>query len=459
MAPINGKAVAKKNDSPYQLDNAQTLRASTALLKKIQSDEATSQKTTEKASLLADADEADVEDETPVWMILTTKKHIVDKKRLKPGKIPLPHPYLDTSDESLRICLITADPQRRYKDLIEDASFPVELGKRVQRVLGLEKLKTKYKSFESRRQLLSEYDVFLADDRIITYLPGVLGKVFYKTGSKRPIPVSFEGKRQNVDEQGNKRRKLSEGGNKVTKTEVKPADVAHEIERALSSALVHLAPSTTTAVKVGKATMEPNALQENVETAVQTMVDRYVPQQWRNVRSIHIKGPNTVALPIWLAEELWEKEEDVLDEPLPAKEKPAKKRKRSALAEAVEEPDTIEIPGPDGQMRQLENPAKPKKVVESKIQEEVVLPTNTTTTGKSSKKRKSEDVEAVALQAQEKAEKDARKESLKKQKEDAKKTAAAPSNGPAVNGTDKKKKTTTTTTTGKKQRAKAADLI
>ncbi|KAI7274734.1 ribosomal protein L1 [Hortaea werneckii] len=456
MAPINGKAVAKKSDSPYQLDNAQTLRASTALLKKIQSDEAMSQKTTEKPSLLADADEADVEDETPVWMILTTKKHIVDKKRLKPGKIPLPHPYLDANDESLRICLITADPQRRYKDLIENPSFPVELGKRVQRVLGLEKLKTKYKSFESRRQLLSEYDVFLADDRIVTYLPGVLGKVFYKTGSKRPIPVSFEGKRQNVDEQGNKRRKLSEGGNKVTKTEVKPADVAHEIERALSSALVHLAPSTTTAVKVGKATMEPNALQGNVETAVQTMVDRYVPQQWRNVRSIHIKGPNTVALPIWLAEELWEKEEDVLDEPLPAKEKPAKKRKRSALAEAVEEPDTIEIPGPDGQMRQLENPAKPKKV-ESQVQEEeeVVLPTKTATTSKYSKKRKSEDGEAVALQAQEKAEKDARKVSLKKQKEDAKKAAAAST---VVNGNDKKK-TTAASAAAKKQRVKAADLI
>ncbi|KAI7332588.1 hypothetical protein KC315_g4588, partial [Hortaea werneckii] len=248
----------------------------------------------------------------------------------------------------------------------------------------------------------------------------------------------------------NKRRKLSEGGNKVTKTEVKPADVAHEIERALSSALVHLAPSTTTAVKVGKATMEPNALQENVETAVQTMVDRYVPQQWRNVRSIHIKGPNTVALPIWLAEELWEKEEDVLDEPLPAKEKPAKKRKRSALAaEAVEEPDTIEIPGPDGQMRQLENPAKPKKV-ESKVQEEVILPTNTSIS-KSTKKRKSEDAEAVALQAQEKAEKDARKESLKKQKEEAKKATA--NTGPVVNGNDEKK------AGAKKQRAKAADLI
>ncbi|KAK3046378.1 proteasome-interacting protein cic1, partial [Teratosphaeriaceae sp. CCFEE 6253] len=74
-----------------------------------------------------------------------------------------------------------------------------------------------------------------------------LGKVFYKGGSKRPIPVSLEGKRQSVDEQGVKRWKLSEGGTKVTKLDAKPADVAREITRAVGSALVHLAPSTTTA--------------------------------------------------------------------------------------------------------------------------------------------------------------------------------------------------------------------
>lgn len=414
MASENSTIVAKTTSpSPYQLDQSQTLRASTALLRKIQSDDVTQTASAKKTDLLADADDDDVEDDTPVWLILTTKKHIVDKKRLKPGKIPLPHPYLNAKDESLRICLITSDPQRKYKELVAHQSFPLELAKRVQRVVGLEKLKSKYKSFESRRQLLSEYDVFLADDRIITYLPQVLGKVFYKGGSKRPIPVSLEGKRQSKDEQGNKRRKLSEGGTKVVKTEVKPTDVAHEIERALSSALVHLAPSTTTAVKVGRASMEPGHLQANVETVVQGLVDRYVPQQWRNVRSVHIKGPNTVALPIWLAQELWESEQDVMDEPLPVKEK-TKKRKRSALAEAAEEPDFIEVPGPDGQMRKLENPAKRKSSVSGA---EPAL--------KSAKKPKGVPAEDVEVKVAGKAEKEARKEALKKQKEDAKKAASS----------------------------------
>ncbi|KAK4544490.1 hypothetical protein LTR36_004061 [Oleoguttula mirabilis] len=443
MAPETSTVVAKgSTESPYKLNPSQTLRASTALLRKIQTDETTHQSTTEKPSLLADADEEDVEDDVPVWLVLTTKKHIVDKKRLKPGKIVLPHPFLDAKDETLRICLITADPQRKYKDLVTYPSFPLELGKRIQRVMGVEKLKTKYKAYEARRQLLGEYDVFLADDRIITYLPQVLGKVFYKSGSKRPIPVSLEGKRQSKDEQGNKRRKLSEGGTKVVKTEVKPTDVAHEIERALSSALVHLAPSTTTAVKVGKASMEPAHLQENVEAAVAGLVERYVPQQWRNVRSVHIKGPNTVALPIWLADELWENEQDVLDEAPPVKEK-TKKRKRGALAEAADEPATIEVPGPDGQMRTLENPAKRKKNVD-----------DAEPATKPAKQQQSDSAEEIAAKAAEKAEKKARKEALKTQKEDAKKAASTVTvtkTAVALSGDGKK--------VAKKARTKAADQI
>ena len=394
-------------DLVQHIDSNQTARATTALLRKIQSDQAT-RHATEKPNLLADSDEDEAEHDVPVWLILTTKKHIIDKKRLKPGKIALPHPYLNTSDPNLRICLITTDPQRKYKDLIADQSFPLDLAKRIGRVIGMSKLKAKYKSFESRRQLLSEYDVFLADDRIITYLPQVLGKVFYKGGSKRPIPVSLEGKRQSRDEQGNKRRKLSEGGTKVVKSEVRPADVAREIERTLSSALVHLAPSTTTAVKVGKSSMEPQQLQDNVEAVTAALVDKFVPQKWRNVRAVHMKGPNTAALPIWLAEELWEDEKDVLDERLPVK--PSKKRKRSALADAAasgeENLEVIEVPGPDGKMRRIEKATVKRNVPELPV--------------KSSRKRKSETRDDADAKAAERAQKAARKEALQKQKVAAK---------------------------------------
>ncbi|KAK5703475.1 proteasome-interacting protein cic1 [Elasticomyces elasticus] len=424
MAPIETAIAA-----PSKLDAQQTLRASTALLTKISFDAANPPKTAApKTSLLADADEQDAEDETPVWLVLTTKKHMSDKKRLKPGKIVLPHPYLNVQDEGFRICLITADPQRKYKDIVDSPGFPEGLKKCVTRVLGLEKVKARYKSFESRRQLLGEYDVFLADDRVITHLPKLLGKVFYKGGSKRPVPVNLQGKRQSVDEQGVKRIKLSEGGSKVVKNDLQPKDLAAEIDRAVRSALVHLAPSTTTAVKVGRATMEAEHLVENVNAVVTGLVDKYVPQQWKNVRSVHIKGPNTAALPIYMAEELWVEDGDVLEEPLPVKEKGSKKRKRGALAEEV---GVIEVPGPDGKMRKLTEPAA------------------------KSKKAKSEPVvedDSGAVKETEKKEKKARKEALTKQKEEAK--AAADStviSASKVSGEGKK--------VSKKTRVKAADTI
>jgi ribosome biogenesis protein UTP30 len=414
------------NGAVSRLDSSQTLRASTALLRKIQSDEVTRKETAEKPSLLADADEDEAADDIPIWLVLTTKKHIIDKKRLKPSKIVLPHPYLNSADPTLRICMITADPQRTYKDLIAHPSFPMDLSKRIGRVIGLGKLKAKYKSFESRRQLLSEYDVFLADDRIITYLPGVLGKVFYKGGSKRPIPITLEGKRQNFDEQGNKRRKLSEGGTKVSKLEVKPADVAKEIERTLSAALVHLAPSTTTSVKVGKSSMQPEQLQENVNIVTRSLVEKFVPQKWPNVRAVHIKGPNTAALPIYMTEQLWEDEKDVLEEAPPTENPGKKKRKASALTNGTEVNSTVvEVPGPDGKMRRVERTVMKKD-----------LPSVNGT-----KKRRTESSEDADAKVAERAEAAARKEALQKQKAMAK---------AAVNGGASKTK---------KTRVKAAELI
>lgn len=428
MAPSKVTVVAKvASSSPYQLDTDQTLRATKALVRKIQSDVQTKSASDKKESLLADADSDDADDDVPVWLVLTTKKHVVDKKRLKPGKIQLPHPYIDTTTTgkgALRICLITADPQRKYKDLITEPSFPTALSQNIQRVIGIEKIKSKYSSFESKRQLLGEYDVFLADDRVITYLPTLLGKTFYKSGAKRPIPVTLEGRRQNVDEAGNKRRKLAEGGTKVTKADVQPAELAAEITKALTSALVHLAPSTTTAVKVGTASQEPAQLQANVEAVVDGLVEKFVPQKWRNVRAVHIKGPNTAALPIWLTEELWAEETQVLDQ---AEQTDGKKRKRGALV--AEEEGVIEVPGADGKMRRLEKPSSKRKSVDAAPVE--------------AKKSKKNDATEAEAKATEKIEKAARKEALKAQKLAAKNDA-----------TDVSKKAASKA----KPRMKAADL-
>ena len=125
-----------------------------------------------------------------VWLVLATKR-MHPEQRFKPFKMyvlmsvqpvtpkygwcyrPLSHPLVDPTNSS--ICLITKDPQRQYKDLLaaKDVNF-------VSRVVGVEKLKGKYKPFETRRQLLRENGLFLADERVVPMLPKLLGKMFFE---------------------------------------------------------------------------------------------------------------------------------------------------------------------------------------------------------------------------------------------------------------------------------------
>ncbi|EGR44846.1 uncharacterized protein TRIREDRAFT_52248, partial [Trichoderma reesei QM6a] len=301
MAPSKEVAAVGSN-AAVTIDHAQTLKASKALLAHIKKAAKEKAEASSKRNLLEDDDG---DSEKTIWLTLTTKRHISDKSRLQPGKIPLPH-SLNASPETT-VCLITADPQRAYKNIVASDEFPAELRKKVTRVIDVTKLKAKYSQYEAQRKLFSEHDVFLGDDRIINRLPKILGKTFYKTTLKRPVPVVLKPKARKVD---GKRAKPQKKEGEVNAGS--PAEIAKEIEKALGSALVSLSPSTNTAVRVGFSDWTAEQLAANVEAVAGTIVDKWVPQQWRNVKGIYIKGPETAALPIWLTDELWLDGKDVI---------------------------------------------------------------------------------------------------------------------------------------------------
>ncbi|KAE9966076.1 hypothetical protein BLS_007228 [Venturia inaequalis] len=411
--------VKPESGTPYALNPDQTLRAATALLKAIEK----SQKEidTKKPNLLAD-DEADVDStELPIWLVMTAKKHIIDKARLKPGKIHLPNP-LWTSNE-LRICLITADPptenKTAYKDLVKNVAFPDTLKPRIAKVMAVNKLKTKYKPYEARRKLLAEYDVFLADDRVISLLPGLLGKVFYKSTTKRPIPVSLTGHEKwhgqgREGEAGKLKRKREKDTGGPT-TIGRPEHVGEDIEKALNTTLVHLAPSVTTAVRVAWGTWTPEKIAANTAAVVDGMATKYIPKGWRGIKSIHIKGPDTIALPIWLADELWVDEDQVLDQNARAEDDfNKKKKKRKAIAvteEAVEAVKAIE----DGQP-----PAKKNKVKKEKSEKDLEEAREA-----AERKKKLKEEKAAARKEAEKLEVGEGVKDVKKSKKAKKSTVAA----------------------------------
>lgn len=377
---------------------AKALKASAALLKHMKADAKSRSETSAKKSMLPADDEAEDEDETndtPIWLNLTTKKHIVDKQRLKPGKIALPH-SMNTSSTTT-ICLITADPQRAFKDIVASPAFPAELSSRITRVIGVQKIKAKYGQYEAQRQLFAEHDLFLADDRIITMLPKLLGKTFYSSTTKRPIPVSLEAPRDRTD---GKRIARAKSDNTVKAKE--PKQMAAEIEKTFSTALIALAPSTCTSVRIGYAGWDAQKITDNVEAVVNGMIEKFVPQKWRGVRAIHIKGPNTAALPIWLADELWVDETEVLEdgpELTEAEIKESKRanigRKRKAGVEVAaiepkktkQEPLAVSTDSLEKEIAQRKEKLKKQKAEAAADVDEDVVPKK----AKTSKKRKAVD--------------------------------------------------------------------
>lgn len=197
-------------------------------------------------------------------------------------------------------------------------------------------------------------------------LPAILGKVFYGGGTKRPIPVNLAPYSPKTDASSKnpnpfsvvKKSKPTKESGKAVAT---PQQCAKEIERALGSALVHLSPAATTSVRIGLSTFAPAQIVENVAAVVDAMVEKHITHGWRNVKAIHLKGPNTMALPIWLAEELWVDEGDILgaEEAEEAKRLAGQKdRKRKGKALTEGQGERLRTEGPrdaSGKKRKLED--------------------------------------------------------------------------------------------------------
>ncbi|TFK20411.1 ribosomal protein L1, partial [Coprinopsis marcescibilis] len=198
--------------------------------------------------------------EPNIWLNITVKK-IPAGHRMKPVKIPIVYPLVDP--RTTPICLITKDPQREYKDLLETQNI-----KFISRVVGIEKLKGKFKPYEARRALLKENGMFLADERVVTLLPKLLGKKWFEA-KKQPIPVCLKRK-----------------------------DLKAELERAISSTYMNQNQGTCTSVKIATLSQKPAQVLANLQKALPTIIAN-IKDGWENIQSLHIKTNSSVSLPIW----------------------------------------------------------------------------------------------------------------------------------------------------------------
>jgi len=144
-----------------------------------------------------------------------------------------------------------------------------EYMKCVKKVIGLDNLRKNYGRYDQRRELLSSYDLFLADDRIIPMLRSALGNKFIER-KKFPVPL------------------------KLTKKEVLPLAV----KRAVEATYMYQTRGTSMSVRAGNTGMPVDELVENFEAIVNGVAEK-IPKKWKNILNISIKTTNSIALPFY----------------------------------------------------------------------------------------------------------------------------------------------------------------
>ncbi|KAG7096477.1 hypothetical protein E1B28_003908 [Marasmius oreades] len=201
--------------------------------------------------------------EPTIWLCVALKQS-PSGMTFKPVRIPIVHPLVDPRTNG--VCLLTKDPQRKYKDLLEshDINF-------ISRVVGLGKLKGKFKPFEARRALLKENGLFLADQSILPLLPKLLGVKWFEA-KKQPIPVCMTRK-----------------------------DLKAELERAISSTHMNQNKGTAISIKIGTLSQKPSQILANLKSAIPAVASHIKGGAggWENIQSLGIKTNNSAHLPIW----------------------------------------------------------------------------------------------------------------------------------------------------------------
>lgn len=306
-AKAQAKTPAKKQASKEPTVYDRAIRAVSALQKYVDSK---NDEESTKAQLFDD------NEEHPIYVSITGKKYFGEERKLKPKLIPVKNSIWGS--KTPKTLIFVKDPQRKYKDVLQ-----AEDNKIVDRVVGVTKLKGKFKPYEARRALKNEYDIILAQEEVIPILPKLLGKAFYGSLASVPLSVRFARKDQISAEAAQK-----------------------QLDKILGSTWYTLPGSTKLSIRVGTTGQKPEEVAENVKAVVEHFTGGVV-DGLEALRTITLKTADSPALPVYETTQLYT-EEDIGTEDAAKGESESAKRKRedkeldALLAEVADEEDIVE---------------------------------------------------------------------------------------------------------------------
>lgn len=127
-----------------------------------------------------------------IFLQLTLSRSVAQADR-RPILLDLPHPLY--MPDTHKVCLITKRPQRFWKDKLEAEIAAGTAGTAasaavVKKVIDFDHLRKKFPTGRDKRLLATDFDLFLADEKMIHLLPGQLGSHFVKA-KKCPLACSL----------------------------------------------------------------------------------------------------------------------------------------------------------------------------------------------------------------------------------------------------------------------------
>lgn len=316
--PVSKKATVSKVESITPSSkivlNASTIEKAVAALSKWN---ANKQENGEKSALIEEDD-----DELPLFLQVTSTKFFAKEKQLKVEKLSLPHSIYE---EDLKVCVFTKDGLISEEILqeIEAKELP-----HLEKIISVQELKTTYKPYQSRRKLLSEFDVFLVDGSIIPLMPKLLGKIFYQS-AKLPMTIKITNEKKFDME-----------------------SFESNYKEALTCVPFILPMGNNMTFRLGMLGQEISNLVENLNK-----IAEYLGEY--QIRALQFKLKDSPSLPIYMVDQIYDKEDVTENEELDADNEKNAKRSAAYLEEKRLFEEGLAELGVESESKTKSNP-KPK---------------------------------------------------------------------------------------------------
>lgn len=245
-----------------------------------------------------------------IQIILSKKELFTSKKSFKPRLIRLED--LDAEKLPKRsVALFVRDDLITKEELekIEESELHEVIGE----IIPGSELKTTYKQFEKRRELFSQYDIFLSDDALITSLPKLLGKTFYDS-RKVPIPVKIQDK-------------------------ISIPSLLNQIQKKVLKSIVYQTPRSNSLI------INLGSIDSLSESAISTIINHFRDE--KELTAIYLKSNQSPSLPLYECKKVYS------DEDVKANKEVKAKKTHDDVELSIFEKGLVELADPDSEIQNL----------------------------------------------------------------------------------------------------------